>query len=133
MEREVYESLKDAFRDQRTHEDNQAFIRRFVEKTDTHSLVRFSNHFRVERLSGGVALRVHSGSTIGFRSEQELLDLVGDVDRFESRHLPGTWGVRHPQHGPWRGPTIRNGNRLDGGVCPNCGNRLPVSRRCDFC
>lgn len=130
MERQRFESLSEAFREMRTHEDNQRFIRGFVERLGDSTLIRYSDHFRVERSDEGTALRVHTGSTIGFPSEQEVLDLVGDVDRFDSEQLPGTVGVRHPHHGSWRGESVRRSRVASPGVCETCGMQLSLSGEC---
>lgn len=127
------DSLGDAFREYRTPFANQQFIADFVAKADMAALARYSEHFRVERRSGGPALQVHHGSTIGFRSEDEVKELVGDVNRFPSEWLPGCWGVSHPvQADSGSGERSATSRHVPNEPCPKCGDMMSLAG-CDFC
>ena len=133
MGERTIESLGQAFREYRTPFENQQFIQRFVAGLDVARLARYAGHFRIERTSGGPALQVHFGSTIGFLSEDEIRALLGDMSRFPSKDLPGYWGVEHPvQSTAGGGGPGTAGSKLDTAKCPSCGNVMSL-RGCDFC
>lgn len=127
------DSLGDAFREYRTPFDNQRFITDFVAKIDVAALSRYSDHFRIERLSGAPALQVHHGSTIGFRSEDEVKEVVGDVKPFASECLRGCWGVQHPvEASSGSGERSRSNRHVRNEPCPQCGEMMSLAG-CDFC
>lgn len=127
------DTLGDAFREYRTPFENQRFIADFVARVDAAALLRYSDHFRVERRSGEPALQVHHGSTIGFRSEDEVREVVGDVKPFPSEWLPGCWGVRHPVSAH-SGGGERSGSprQVANEPCPRCGEVMSLAG-CDWC
>ena len=53
---------------------------------------------RAVRRDGGPDLRIASGWSNGFVSEEEVVQVAGDVTRWESGRT-GLWGLSHPEHG----------------------------------
>jgi hypothetical protein len=129
---QYYASLDDAFRDKKTTLANQAFIRRLLSSIKVEGYAGRSGYIKVVRGDGYPAVQVHSGYSNGFQTEAEITRGVGDVDRWLSRRLRGTWGVTHPEN------QLRDGNserhtKKEAQPCPDCGSVMPLSGTCDLC
>lgn len=109
-------SLEQALRKLGFPMENDEFIRRFTTTLGATSFTPMVSYVKVER-PGGRALKIASGYTNGFESEQEIVDALGEVDCWPSKR---GWGVWHPVHG---GPSSGGGTRrpaVDYGTCPVC-------------
>ncbi|WP_261165213.1 hypothetical protein [Microbacterium sp. Marseille-Q6965] len=139
-----YASLDEAFQRHGTPSANRDFIRRIVEGIDAAGFVGYATHFRVERRGGSPALEVHPGYTNGFRTEQEIVRRLGEVERWPSRRFHGAWGVTHPvaapaaPERPARAPRTSSSRAASAPeeppkVCPTCFMVLPMSGVCQNC
>jgi hypothetical protein len=115
--------------------ENHDLIRKIAAGIPLSRFVETSSYIRADRTDGGPSLNIASGWTNGFRSESEILDILGDVDRWGDDTRARLWGVSHPVnhigHGGG-GPAGVNSSR-DYGDCPNCFMKLAASGVCDEC
>ncbi|KQO98511.1 hypothetical protein ASF30_10645 [Leifsonia sp. Leaf264] len=129
-----YGTLQEAFQQHRRSFANQQFLAPIAEKFDAAGYSGRSAYIKVSRRDGGPALEIHAGYTNGFASEDEIVRIFGDVERWHSGRGTGLWGVTHPDHGSPRNGTGRSTkDKRYGGECPTCGAVLPLSGTCDFC
>lgn len=75
--------------------ENLRFVQNLLANIDVDGLYVTSSYLKVVRRDGGKDIRVHRGASNGFKSEHEIVDAVGDVDRGPSERA-GTWRVAHP-------------------------------------
>lgn len=101
---------------------------RVVEASDTY--------IAATRRDGLRDLRIHSGYTIGFTTEQEARRVGAGADTIRrSYKLKSTWLVSHPQHGDLglRGKNSPPTHR-EAAMCPQgCGYPLSLTGVCDHC
>lgn len=128
-----YESVSAAFRHRPTDLGNRPFIEKFLHGVDVEGLYERGSYIMVARQSGAPALRIHFGYTNGFRSEAEIVKLLGDVERWPSQRGHDLWGVTHPVHGAQHGSSARRGQRREQTECPDCGALMPLTGICDNC
>lgn len=130
-----YRSLEEALIDRHIPVENRDFIRRALRSVDVAEYVDRGGCIKVIRRDGGPAIEIHYGYTNGFRSEEEILAAVGDVDRWISRRGRGMWGVSHPENKLRDGSGVGSArqDRREYGVCPTCWQTLPATRVCGNC
>lgn len=130
-----YDSLTEAFADKRTSLENQPFIRRIVESIGVAALFEREGYIKAVRLEGGPDLRIFTGYTNGFQNSQEIVEAVGNAHLWRSkrRTVLEPWGVDHPDHGTSMIGTNSKSRKVEGGLCAECSNVLPLSGVCNFC
>lgn len=129
----AYNSLEDALRDRHLPVENQAFVRTLLSALDVEGYFERSGYIKVTRAGGGPAIAIHYGYSNGFRSEDEIVRAVGDVERWPSARGKGLWGVAHPTNRPHSGGGGTKRDRLELGTCTTCGMQLPATGKCDYC
>lgn len=116
-----YSSLEDALTGFGIPHRNSAFIRKFVEAIGVSGFYATTGYIKAVRLAGGPDLHIASGWSNGFCSEAEILNVLGDVDRWGDDERPRVWGVSHPEnrigHG---GGGPASSNQRDYATCPVC-------------
>lgn len=77
-------------------DENLKLIRRIAESLgiERYESINSRAYLKAIRSDRNRPLQIHMGYTVGFTSEQEVLDTAGDVDRWKRSN--GTWGVTHP-------------------------------------
>lgn len=90
----------------------------------------YIKYFREDKLP---ALEIHYGYTNGFQSEQEVIQIFGDVDRSESTRVSNIWWVTHPENKIRESGRSRSMKTSEETYCPGCGMSLPKSQQCEFC
>lgn len=116
-----YLSLDQALMLRRIPLENHALIRRAVAHLGIVEFYGTSAYIRGVRPSGGPDIRIASGWSNGFVSEDEVLSALGDVERWPSGRAPGNlWGITHPKHGAGRSGGPQFGSKRDYGTCPEC-------------
>lgn len=127
-----YSSLDDALRSFRIPERNHEFIRRFVEAVGVAEFYETSGYIKCVRAAAGPDLHIASGWSNGFASEAEILDILGDVDRWVDDERARVWGVSHPEnrigHG---GSGAAPREPRDYGVCQECFTVYAASGACN--
>lgn len=115
-----YASISHALKERRIPLGNHNLIRRFVDAIGIAEIYGTTGYIRAVRLGGGPDLRIASGWSNGFVSEEEVVQVAGDVERWESDARTGLWGLSHPEHGGGGqgGSTSRALRQY--GVCPVC-------------
>jgi hypothetical protein len=118
---------------------NHAFIRKLTDAVGIagYRVVEASEmYIAAERRDGLRELRIHSGYTIGFTTEEEARRVGAGADTIrKSYKLKSTWLVSHPQHGDL-GQRGKNAppSRREAAMCPKgCGIPLPLTGVCDQC
>lgn len=129
-----YASLDEALRAHRIPLENYDMVRRIANGIGSSTFFGTSGYIRAPRDSGGPDIRISYGYTNGFGSAEEAGQVLGaDIELWRSARR-GLWGVTHPVNNTrGRGDRMQRKERLDGGACGSCGNRLPRSGLCDFC
>jgi hypothetical protein len=127
-----YDSLEQVFQDRRIPLENQAIIRELTQAIGIEAFYDRGTYVKAVRSGPGKPLNIAYGWTNGFDSEEEVIQAVGDVDRWVSGRAIGMWGLWHPVHGGPSGGGAKS-SRPDPGVCPTCTMELPSSGRCDYC
>jgi hypothetical protein len=133
--RREYASLDAAFEDKKIPMENRGFIRSFLDALPIAAYHEASSHIAATRTDSPHPMHVSYGYTTGFRSEQEVLDVVGDVERWRSGSRKKVWGVAHPVN------KIRAGGESTAAAdarpvahCPTCGLQLPsAGGTCVYC
>lgn len=133
------ESLTAALSKARIPSANHAFIRQLTDAVGIagYRVVEASQpYIAATRRDGLRELRIHSGYTIGFTTEEEArrVGIGADAIR-KSYKLKSTWLVSHPQHGDLgqRGKSARP-SRHEPVMCPKgCGYPLSLTNTCDYC
>lgn len=128
-----YQSLEDALRAHRVPLENHRFIAELMAGLDLEGYSATSSYIKAVRADGGPALQITSGYTNGFRSEDEIVSRVGDVDRWPSGRGSGLWGVSHPVHSLRSTGDAAGGRHRAAALCPACGSVMPLSGVCDIC
>ncbi len=118
---------------------NHAFIRKL---TDAVGIIGYrvveasETYIAATRRDGLCELRIYSGYTIGFATEEEARRVGAGADTIrKSFKLRSTWLVSHPQHGNLglrakSAPVVRR----EATICPEgCGYPLPLTGVCDHC
>lgn len=133
------DSLTSALSKARIPTANHAFIRKLTDAVGIagYRVVEASEtYISATRRDGLRDLRIHSGYTIGFTTEEEARRVGARADTIrKSYKLKSTWLVSHPQHGDLgvRG----NGSppvRREAAMCPKgCGYPLSLTGVCDHC
>ena len=134
MARELvqYATLDDALTRFGIPDGNHAFIRTFVEAIGIRAYYETSGYIKAERADGGPQLNIASGWSNGFVSEQEIVDILGDVDRWGDDERPRLWGVSHPINNIGHGGGGPAGTgRRSYGTCPECFMELPANGVCN--
>lgn len=134
-----WESLQEAFRAYRFPTENLAFAQRVMDEAEIdhyEAPPSQTRYLKAIRKNGGPALRIESGFTSGFTSEQEATTVAkaaGDVQ--PARSSDGVWSIPHPYNaiGKWYGAS---GNKADPrqsreGTCAACGYWKAVGSFCD--
>ncbi|MGO2747006.1 hypothetical protein [Microbacterium sp.] len=118
--RRKYESLDQALQSFRVPLENHALIRRFVETVGISALYQTSGYIKAVRSGGGPDLHIAYGWSGGFISEDEVIDVAGDVHRWESSRK-GLWGITHPANrGSASAGASSSREHRDYGTCPEC-------------
>lgn len=91
-----WNSAASAFLAYRYPDENLRLIRRIAENLgiERYESIKSRTYLKAIRSDGMRPLHIYMGYTVGFTSEQEVLDSAGDVDRWQTAR--GTWGVTHP-------------------------------------
>ena len=97
-----YPTLTAALTERMIPLENHALITRAADGIGIALYLETSTYIRAVRREGGPDIRIAWGWTNGFRSEDEILTLVGDVQRWRSGRK-GLWGVTHPVNRAWSG------------------------------
>lgn len=127
-----YASLDQALQAHGVPASNHEFIRRFVEKLDVIGLYGRSGYIKAVRRSHGPAIQIHSGYSTGFRSEMEILLVLGEVECAEGKR---GWTVTHPgqkKQETTSGKTIKQ-REFEYPICMDCFMTLPATGNCDNC
>ena len=129
-----WETLSQAFAAYHYPLDNLALVQAIVDHVGIHHYegIKSRSYIKGIRHVGGRIVHIHFGYTGGLRSEAEITDSVGDVDRgtWDGRE----WWVTHRLN-KLRGSNQAGGSakKPDYGVCPIHHINLPASGTCDFC
>ena len=133
------DSLTSALSKARIPSANHAFIRKLTDAVGIagYRVVEASEmYIAAKRRDGLRELRIHSGYTIGFTTEEEARRVGAGADTIrKSYKLKSTWLVSHPQHGDL-GQRGKNAppSRREAAMCPKgCGYPLPLTGVCDQC
>ena len=133
------DSLTSALSKARIPSANHAFIRKLTDAVGIagYRVVEASEmYIAAKRRDGLRELRIHSGYTIGFTTEDEARRVGAGADTIrQSYKLKSTWLVSHPQHGDL-GQRGKNAppSRREAAMCPKgCGYPLPLTGVCDQC
>jgi len=133
------DSLTSALSKARIPSANHAFIRRptgAVGIAGYRVIAASETYVAATRRDGLRELRIHSGYTIGFTTEDEARRVGAGADTIRrSYKLKSTWLVSHPQHGELglRGKSSLPVRR-EAAVCPKgCGYALSLTGVCDHC
>ena len=133
------DSLTSALSKARIPSANHAFIRKLTDAVGIagYRVVEASEMYvAAKRRDGLRELRIHSGYTIGFTTEEEARRFGAGADTIrKSYKLKSTWLVSHPQHGDLG---LRDKNsppvRREAAMCPKgCGYPLALTGVCDHC
>ncbi|WFR65836.1 hypothetical protein P9139_11775 [Curtobacterium flaccumfaciens] len=127
-----FDSLDAALRARRIPIENHRFIADLLAWIDVEGYYDTSTYIKVVRVDGGPALQIASGYTNGFRSEDEIVRAVGDVERWPSALGSSQWGVSHPVNS-LRETEGGGRSERERARCTACGAELPLSGECDFC
>lgn len=126
-----YASLEEALRRRRIPLENHALIRRFVEGLDISEFHGTSAYIRAVRRAGGPDIRIASGWSNGFISQDEILGVAGDVSSWPSGRGKGDlWGLSHPRNGGDRSGSGGASAKRDYGTCPECTMTIHANRTC---
>lgn len=128
-----YRSVEAALRAHRVPLENHRFIADLMAGIDVEGYSATSSYIKAVRADGGPALHIASGYTSGFRSEDEIVSRVGDVDRWPSGRGPDLWGVAHPVHSLRSTGDAAGGRHREAALCQTCGSVMPLSGICDMC
>jgi hypothetical protein len=134
MDRELtqYSSLDDAFVKFGIPDGNRKFVRDFVQKVGISAFYETSGYIKAVRSAGGPDLHIASGWSNGFVSEAEIVELIGDVDRWGDNERARLWGVSHPVNRIGHGGGGDGGRTSrDYGTCPNCFTKFSASGGCN--
>lgn len=127
-----YSSLDDALQSFRVPERNREFIRLFVEAIGVADFYETTGYIKCVRIGSGPDLHIASGWSNGFASEAEIVDILGDVDRWGDDERARVWGVSHPEnrigHG---GGGAASREPREYGVCPECFTGYTASGACN--
>ncbi|MCB1290811.1 MAG: hypothetical protein H6521_09330 [Mycolicibacterium sp.] len=133
------DSLTSALAKARIPSANHAFIRKLTDAVGIagYRVVEASETYvAATRCDGLRDLRIHSGYTIGFTTEEEARRVGAGADTIrKSYKLTSTWLVSHPQHGDLglRGKSSPSARR-EAAMCPKgCGYPLSLTGVCDHC
>jgi hypothetical protein len=111
--------------------ENHALIRRVTEAIGIDGLYRRGSYIRATRIGGGRDIQIHAGYTNGFLSEDEILRVAGDIERWPSARARETWGITHPVNGGQRGERgWAAGEKPDYGTCADCGMKFLAALTC---
>lgn len=123
--------LREALQAARIPFTNQVFLEPLLDWDDIAYCELRSGYIKVNRKSGKQPLRIHSGYTVGFSSEEEITQLFGDAERWPNK---GNWGLTHPENQLREGnETRKSRNARDQKVCPTCFMVLSLSGVCNTC
>lgn len=128
-----FDSLTQALTNQGIPIENWHLIQRVVTRVGISSYESTTGYLKATRDDGGPDLHIYYGYTGGFISEDEILEAVGDVDRwlYEKRNL---WSVGHPLNRSRGGGTSQLGeDSKPRPVCPDCFLTVPATGKCDGC
>lgn len=126
-----YASLDDALAKFGIPDRNRAFIRKFMGGIPIAGYYETSGYIKAVRANGGPDLNIASGWSNGFESEAEIIELLGDVERWGDGDRFPLWGVSHPENriGHGGGGPSSSGPR-DYGTCPTCFTGFSASGQC---
>lgn len=93
-------------------------------------LTSYIKYFRADSLPH---LEIHFGYTTGFQSEKEILQIFGDVERWESKRVKNAWGVSHPLNKIRESGYPQKQNSHRSKFCSICGMQLSQTGLCEFC
>jgi hypothetical protein len=133
------DSLTSALSKARIPSANHAFIRKLTDAVGIagYSVVEASQaYIAATRRDGLRELRIHSGYTIGFTTEEEARRVGAGADTIRrSYKLKSTWLVSHPQHGDLgqRGKSALASRREAAMCSKGCGYPLSLTGVCDHC
>lgn len=133
------DSLTSALSKARIPSANHAFIRTMMDAVGIsgyHVFEASESYISATRRDGLRDLRIHSGYTIGFTTEEEARRVGVGADTIRpSFKLKSTWLVSHPQHGDLGARGTSSGDtRREAIMCPKgCGYPLPLTGVCDNC
>lgn len=126
-----YTSLEDALTRFGIPGRNRPFVRTFVEAVGISDFYETTGYIKAVRAASGPDLHIASGWTNGFASEAEILELVGDVDRWGDDERARVWGVSHPEnrigHG---GGGPASSKQRDYGTCMECFTEFSANGTC---
>jgi len=125
-----YRSLAAALMERMIPTENHWLITRATDGIGIELYLETSSYIRAVRRGGGPDIRIAWGWTNGFRSEEEVLATVGDVQRWRSGRN-GLWGITHPVNRAWssEGASSRHVQR-DYAICPRCTLMLAANGTC---
>jgi hypothetical protein len=133
------DSLTYALSQARIPAANHEFIRKLTDAVGiaAYRVVEASEtYIAATRRDGLRDVRIYSGYTIGFTTEEEARRVGAGADTIrKSSKLPSTWLVSHPQHGDLglRGTSSAR-TRREPTMCPKgCGYPLSLTGVCDHC
>ena len=125
-----YRSLSTALNERMIPLENHALITRVAEGIGIALYLETSTYIRAVRREGGPDIRIAWGWTNGFRSEDEVLATVGDVQRWRSDRR-GLWGITHPVNRAWSNETASARHvQRDYAICPRCTLMLAANGTC---
>ncbi len=135
---ETSSSLLSELAKARIPSQNHAFIRQITEGVGicAYRAVDVAEPYvAATRRDGLRDLRIYSGYTIGFATEEEAIRVGTGAEVIRpSYKTTGVWLVSHPLHGDLgrRSGTTRKPQR-EAVMCPKCFQELPGTRICDNC
>lgn len=127
-----YISIDRALNAQRVPLGNHTFIKGFLHKVGIEGVYESGGLIVAVRRDGGMSLNIARGSTNGFLSEDEVIEVAAADARREPSTAGRGWRVIHPEDpggresGPMAGATAKR----RGGPCPECGFELSLSGTC---
>jgi len=125
-----YRSLATALGERMIPIENHGLITAATERIGIELYLETSSYIRAVRTGGGPDIRIAWGWTNGFRSEEEVLATVGDVQRWRSGRK-GLWGITHPVNRAWSSANLSTRHvQRDYAICPRCTLMLAANGTC---
>lgn len=132
-----FATLSQALAAHRIPIENHALIRTFTDEIGIAGYWGMQGYIKAERRGAGPALNINPGWTNGFRSREEVLRAIGELQAvvgddgvWTSDRGTDQWGVSHPLNRIGQsGPEVARQER-DYGTCPQCFCKFAANGTC---
>lgn len=126
-----FTALSDALASAGIPVENRKLIESFAAALGARRYELTTGYVKAERDDGGPVLRIASGWSNGFVSQQEAMRFVSESDTWPSPDRPGLWGITHPVNGGGRRPDRASRPEPEPDVCPDCRFARSISGACE--